>query len=143
MANNRMFLKCGHCLETYCLAKRMVGGYYRSVAFDDDDFEKWLDKHEWGQCFGGGRHGVPILDCYTISYESEEQIDRQALGVSQAEAISRMKQAESKAKALERQLDDLRNNFTMKLNQKMAEYIEETRRQFQQDKVEAGPEEGS
>ena len=67
MANNRMYLRCKGCGETFFLGKRFGGGYfiqqyeeYKGVPLMDR-LNEFYDVHEW--C---GNEG---LDCFELIYE--------------------------------------------------------------------------
>ena len=64
MANNRMYMKCNRCGETFFLAKSMGSGFY-TWSFNVNDFNKFLDKHAY--CFGGDEGD------FSLEYEEPPQ----------------------------------------------------------------------
>jgi hypothetical protein len=64
MANNRMYMKCNSCGETFFLAKSMGEGFY-TWSFNVNDFNKFLEKHAY--CYGGDEGD------FSLEYEEPPQ----------------------------------------------------------------------
>ena len=70
MANNRLYLKCTGCGETFFLGKRTDSGYYYTNYYPekgdlDIQLNRFYDKHMF--CNAAG------LDCFLIEYEFEPE----------------------------------------------------------------------
>lgn len=53
MANNRLYLKCICCGETYFLGKSFLDGYFTDGFVDQKDLNKFFDDHEY--CHNGDK----------------------------------------------------------------------------------------
>ena len=74
MANNRLYLRCKGCGETFFLGKRMLDTYYNTDNYYSDKgvpmhrrINDFFSKHKY--CDGYG------LDCYELEYEMDPNYD--------------------------------------------------------------------
>ena len=68
MANNRMYMKCNICGETFFLAKSLGSGFYTS-RLNVNDFNIFLEKHAY--CCAEGKCGDE--GDFSLEYEEPPQ----------------------------------------------------------------------